>query len=84
MQPRQIGEKVKIILICFGVFIAYILIGTCVETAVRLICEYDDEDKSIVWLWPLFIVLTIVTMPVVLLGELSDIVVRNVRERNKR
>ena len=74
----------KIILICFGVFIAYILIGTCVETAVRLICEYDDKYRSIMWFWPLFIVLTIVTMPVALLGKLSDIVVRNVRERNKR
>ena len=74
----------KTVLILFGVFIAYILIGTGVETAVRLICEYEERDKSIMLLWPIFIALTIVAMPVLLLGELSDAVVRNVRERNKR
>ena len=74
----------KTVLILFGVFIAYILIGTGVETAARLICEYEERDKSIMLLWPIFIALTIVAMPVLLLGELSDAVVRNVRERNKR
>ncbi len=74
----------KTILILFGVFITYILIGTGVETAVRLICEYEERDKSIMLLWPIFIALTIVMMPVLLLGELSDAVIRNVRERNKR